>query len=130
MTARLKELRSEALKLLHDMQEIADKTERTADDSERGAKLAEALSGVEDQIKQEQALADGLARRAHYEEPATRSAAGIVPTGEFAGPNGQRVVATEQQPQGFDMRALEAVVTDYRKRSGNGGGNVKSDGFD
>lgn len=113
-------LREQIAKLLADIEALAKQENRTAEDSERGERMLKELEELEAKYNEQRALDAAAAKRAHFEEPATRSAAGIVPNGEQREERGQQ---TEQR-KGFDTRAFTELVDGYRKFGG------KTEGFD
>lgn len=125
--SRLVELRQQLEKLSADMQAHLKIENPTAEDTQRGANMYDDFIAKEEEYKKLLDI-DNAAKRAEafLNEPATRSAAGLVPNG------GNELIEArgDVTPLGFDTRAFEQTVEDYRKRSGNGSNNAKSEAFD
>ena len=124
--SRLVELRGELEQLHRDIQEHLKIEKPTAEDTQRGANIYKTFTETEEEYKRLLDMESASKRaEAFLNEPATRSAAGIVASGEQTeqrGNGGEQ----RQQPEKprFDTRAFEQIVTDYRKSGG------KSDLFD
>ena len=110
--SRTIELREQITKLLNDMTEHAKIANPTADDSQRGANMLADLERLESEYKQARDMDDAIAKRAFYEEPATKSAAGIV-AGEATE---QRATGREQKDtRSLGQRFVESeAFKDYR----------------